>query len=118
MSPTKSLRDVIGSGGAFLAFAGSGLLNVFSWLSLALQLRPQNYQVPVHYSSRFGVDATGPWYSLFYLPLLGLALLALNIWLAGFVRGRSAVLVYFVAFSTLLIEALILITTFLFLGRL
>jgi hypothetical protein len=118
LQPIRRTRELLGSEAALWLFGLAALLDLFSWLSLALRLRPSSYQVPVHYSSRFGVDMTGPWYSLFYLPLVGLVLLVINIALARWMRTRSRVLVHFVAAATALVEALLLITTFLFLGRL
>ncbi len=59
------------------------ILNAGLWIALYIKLRPFSYlsesgQIPLHYSANFGVDTLGPWYGVFAIPALGLAVLIFN----------------------------------------
>ncbi|MBP9732481.1 MAG: hypothetical protein KBD29_03430 [Candidatus Magasanikbacteria bacterium] len=54
------------------------LLNVFSWVWLLLQVPRTAEQVFLHYTILFGVDQIGEPGQVYYVPLMGLALLILN----------------------------------------
>ncbi len=68
---------------------GAGaLLNVFSWVWLLLQIPRTAEQVFLHYTILFGVDQIGEPGQVYYVPLMGLALLIANFF-GGWVLYRK-----------------------------
>lgn len=64
--------------------------------------------IPLHYNIYLGVDNFGPWYAVFVLPGLGLALLLVNIIFEAVFFRREKVLSYFFAYATVFAELLLL----------
>lgn len=56
----------------------AGLMNIASFVWLILHIRPQAVPLFLHYNVLFGVDLTGPWYAVFFVPLIGIAIILLN----------------------------------------
>ena len=48
-------------------------------------------EIPLHYSTLFGVDSVGQWYKLLTIPLIGLGILGINSVLAFYfyLRGKT-----------------------------
>jgi hypothetical protein len=111
------LLSFIGSKAALRGFVLALVLDILAALAIFVRVHPSAYQVPLHYSSKFGVDMTGPWYALYYLPLVGLLLITMNFALASYGKTKGRVVVYFLTAATILEAVLVLVTTFLFLGR-
>lgn len=63
-------------------------LNIASWLSLLWQINAKHASFFLHYTVYFGVDWTGPWYQIFFVPLLSLLILLGN-FIAAFIAYRS-----------------------------
>jgi len=62
-----------------LLFIGiSLLLNIFTWIWLLIEIRPQTEPVFLHYNILFGVDFVGEWWQALYLPISGLAIIVVN----------------------------------------
>ncbi len=57
---------------------GACVLNLLVWGYLALSVRPSLDTVALHATIYFEVDRVGAWYRLFFMPLLGLALIGVN----------------------------------------
>ncbi|MCR4312350.1 MAG: hypothetical protein NUV56_03630 [Candidatus Uhrbacteria bacterium] len=65
--------------------------------------------IPIHYNIHYGVDRTGPWWRLFTLPAIGLALWLVNVPLTAIFSRHERMLGAFVAGMTLVIEAFLLL---------
>lgn len=65
--------------------------------------------IPLHYNVYVGIDAFGPWYGVFALPALGLALLTVNMAFQAAFYERERVLSVFFAVATLLTELVLLV---------
>lgn len=65
--------------------------------------------IPLHYNVYVGVDAFGPWYDVFVLPMLGAALLVVNLVFQAAFYERERVLSAFFAVATLVTEAVLLV---------
>lgn len=61
-----------------LLLISSVLLNLAIWVWLLWQIRPQEEFLFLHYNVLFGVDRVGPWWMVYYAPLIGLCVLLLN----------------------------------------
>ena len=68
-----------------------------------------NEVIPIHYNIHYGVDRTGPWWRVFTLPVIGLALWLVNVPLAAVFSRHERMLGTFVAGMTLVIEVLLFI---------
>lgn len=87
-------------------------VNLFSWVALYIQLRPFSYlaesgQIPLHYSLNFGVDAIGPWYAVFVMPALGLAILVFNSALGYLFYYKEKVLSYMLLITQCVINIIL-----------
>lgn len=65
--------------------------------------------IPLHYNIYLGIDAFGPWYSIFFLPALGAALLIVNILFEALFFRREHVLSKFFAYATVFSEIVLLV---------
>lgn len=93
------------------------VIDALSTVVIGLGVRPSIYQVPLHYAGVAGVDATGAWYTLFYLPLLGLAIVVINLLVVVRVRQPGGGLGVVILATTLVAEVLLLIEAVLFLSK-
>lgn len=89
------------------------LLNIFSWLWLALQIRPQAEPIFLHYNILFGVDYMGEWWRVFYLPGAGLLLLLVNTFISWRLSGRDKFIAELINAATLFCQVFILIAALL-----
>lgn len=63
-------------------------VNLVNWIVLAVFIRPVDYSIILHYNVYFGVDMTGSWKSVFFLPGIGLLLFLVNFFLAFYFYRR------------------------------
>ncbi len=91
-------------------------LNLLTWTLALWFVLPRLKTSPffaLHYTVYFGVDRIGPPWGLLRMPLLGLALLVVNVIVAvRLYRNERLASAFFMA-MTLLLEFLVLILTFL-----
>jgi hypothetical protein len=59
-------------------FIGALILNFINWGLVAFFIRPVDFPIVLHYNVYFGVDIIGAWWQVYYLPLIGLLILAVN----------------------------------------
>ncbi len=90
------------------------LTTLFLWiLQIALpvwRILPLIYgqdTVPLHYNIHFGVDSIGQWWKIFTVPVIGFALIGINLFMARMVWPREPMLAYLVMSATLLLEFLL-----------
>lgn len=81
------------------------VLPIWRVLPLAVE-RPY---IPLHYNIYLGVDQFGPVRNLFFLPILGLLFLFLNLILQTFFFKQEKLLVRFFAIATPLFEFVMLV---------
>ncbi len=83
----KHLMNVwIGDRWARWFVGGLVLLNGFGWLAVWYGA-PRNLDVsPLHYTIYFGINLTGHWTSLFWLPAIGLTALLSHLFIARMVE--------------------------------
>ncbi len=87
-------------------------LNIIIWIFLVSQVKSFSELIPLHYNIYFGIDLLGPWYQVFILPLLGLAILIVNNLLAKIFLAEKRILSYFLVVASSLIQFLLLIASF------
>jgi len=69
--------------------------------------------VPLHYNIHIGVDTVGPWWQIYMVPAVGLAIILVNIVLARYMWTRDPVLSHMAAVATLVLQ-LVLLTAMIF----
>lgn len=87
----------------------SGLLNLIAWLYLGLAIKPRPEVIFLHYTVHFGVDLSGPWSQIFFLPLLGLILILINFVMAYFVYDQNKNLSRLIVLTTIALEVFLFI---------
>lgn len=55
------------------------LANSISWAVLRFKVRPGAEILPLHYNIFYGTDAVGRGYQLYFVPLIGLFIFAVNL---------------------------------------
>jgi hypothetical protein len=79
------------------------VVNVASIVILALQVRPTDSQVPVHFSSFTLFDALGPWYYPFEIALVAAGITVVNMVFAYHSFGRSRLASFFLLVTALVV---------------
>ncbi|EKE19040.1 MAG: hypothetical protein ACD_9C00158G0004 [uncultured bacterium] len=57
---------------------GSLIINVVNWGLIIFYIRPVDFPIILHYNVYFGVDVIGPWWQVYFLPLIGLLIFIIN----------------------------------------
>ncbi len=78
--------------GSFFVFLCTTLLPVWRLFPIGLQ---NKLAIPLHYNIYSGIDLFGPWWYIFMIPVIGLAIFVLNLVLAIGIWRREQVLSYF-----------------------
>ncbi|NMC51300.1 hypothetical protein GYA54_01045 [Candidatus Kuenenbacteria bacterium] len=88
---------------------------LLSFLAFYFLLPPQVEPVALRYSIYFGIDLIGQWWSIFLFPLAGLAITAINFYLAYKLSSRSHTLVGFLVVGSIAFQIFLIIITLLIL---
>jgi hypothetical protein len=70
-------------------FIGALLLNISNWILIAFFIRPVDFPIILHYNVYFGVDVIGSWWQVYFLPIIGLIVLAVNTTLGYLFYGKK-----------------------------
>ena len=71
-------QEFFQSGIVHWVFIGALILNVVNCGLIAYFIRPVDFPIILHYNVYFVVDVIGDWWQVYYLPLIGLLILAAN----------------------------------------
>lgn len=99
------LRDIrILTGLAWLVWLGSVVLP-------SIQVARTIYgktAVPLHYNIHVGVDTIGPWWQIYTVPAIGLAILLVNLILARYMWTRDPMLSHVAVTASLVLQVVML----------
>ena len=87
--------------------------NLFCWLWLGLKINAKLDIVFLHYNILFGVDYIDSWGKVFYLPLLGLALIVINTFLAWWLWSKDKLISIILHSITILCQLFLIIAAIL-----
>ena len=94
------------------------VLSLLVWLAtvalLVIRVLPIIYgktAVPLHYNIHVGVDTVGPWWRIFVVPVLGLAIMLVNTFLAQYMWRRDQVLSYVAGLAALMLQLVLFTAT-------
>lgn len=65
--------------------------------------------IPLHYNIHFGVDAFGLWWHVFFIPIIGAAILIFNYFIALLYWKKEKVLSYLLVATALLVQFFLLL---------
>lgn len=88
----------------------STLINFAMWLWLLLHIHRQTEPIFLRYNILFGVDRIGDWSEIFYLPLVGLMILAFNVIAGWLFFQRDKYLAYFLCAIAALCQGMLLLS--------
>ena len=88
-------------------------INLFSWFWLSIQIPSTGEQLFLHYSVLYGVDYIGDGWKIFYVPLLGMIILVINVLLGWIFYNKDKFMAQLLNFAALVCQIFILITVFL-----
>lgn len=96
---------------------GAAVVNVGTWVYLALLIGPQEQPVFLHYNIYFGVDLIGAWYRIFYMPAIGTVILILNLLGARYMYRQEKAIGMTVLGITVFFELVLLLASLLIVGQ-
>lgn len=91
----------------------SVVCNIGIWALIYWQFPPTEDIVFLHYNIFLGVDRTGEWYKLLYMPISGAVALLVNAFFMFSIVQISSVMRKSVAVLTIFLQVLLLIATYL-----
>ncbi len=77
------------------------LVNIVLWVLLLLKFWNFGEYIILDYNIYFGISMLGPWYQILIMPLLGLAVIAVDFLLAFKVYLKNILVSYFLIFAAL-----------------
>jgi len=85
--------------------------NIIIWVLIALFIKPSEFPIPLHYNIYFGIDLTGPYRTLYNLPVIGLFAVLINLNLAFWFYLKDRVISYIFLFTSLVVQIFVLVGT-------
>lgn len=95
---------------AALFFVGLPL-NIILWLIIFIYVKPVVEPIPLHYNIYFGIDLLDYWYKFFYLPAVGLIILAGNLILSAYLSRHDDLIAYFFIISAGAIQLILILAS-------
>ncbi len=89
------------------------VLNIFSWLWISFQIPYTDESLFLHYNILFGVDAIGEGWRIFFVPLVGLIILIINIVIGWLVYRKDHFISQLLVASAAFCQVFVVIATIL-----
>ena len=103
-------QEFFASGLVHWVFIGSFILNAVNWGLIAFFIRPVDFPIILHYNVYFGVDVIGDWWQIYYLPIIGLLILAANTLLGYlFYQQKERIVAHLLMLATFIVQIAILV---------
>ena len=95
------------------AISLSLFFNLANWFSIWYFVEPVDFPIILHYNVYFGVDMTGDWKKIFFLPGMGLLLFFINSFLAFyFFKKSEKIASYILLMAGLMVQISLIIASF------
>ncbi len=88
-------------------------LFAFYLIFLYLKIQPQVDPIALRYDIYVGVNLIGPWYYVFYIPLIGLLIILINFSLAYIFYLKTKIIAHFLVLAATLSQILLAISAIL-----
>lgn len=86
-------------------------LNTISWIVLFWKIPKTDDTIFLHYNIYYGIDLTGAWAELFWMPVSGLAILFLNIVLLYSFKQLDQLIRFIILSTTAVFELMIVLAS-------
>lgn len=97
----------------FLLFSLAIFINLFILLLVSFKGRPEEAKIPLHYTISGGIDRTGNWYEIYYLPLFVFLFNLFNFFLANLLfKKNQTALSYIFMFSTIFLNLICFLASY------
>lgn len=84
---------------------GALLVNITNWGLIAYFIRPVDFPIILHYNVYFGVDVIGAWWQVYFLPLIGIAILSVNTVLGYlFYQQKERIVAHLLILATFIVQ--------------
>jgi hypothetical protein len=112
LEPQNIIRQYFKDRFLRMALLLAALFNVITWLWLAYQSNSFPEVMPLHYNIYYGIDAYGPWFYIFMMPIVGMAILIVNFLVSMLAIRRERALSYMLVGTACATQLVILIASF------
>ena len=95
-----------------LIFVSLGLgltINIILWLMFAGKFGFQSQRIPLHFNVVYGVDFLGSSRQVYEIPLAGLFILFMNLFLIRLLPNTDKFVIYTLSFGAMFVQILLLI---------
>jgi|GEM_PF-3494463 hypothetical protein len=99
-----SKRSFIADPLNFISLGIAGLLNIIHWLILLSKIKPGQPSVLLHYNVIIGADFIGSSTYIYWIPLLALILLLINIVVSVVFYKNEKLASYFINFASIPVQ--------------
>lgn len=89
----------------------SGLLNIIHWAILYIKIKPDQDRVLLHYNVVYGHDFVDRSLYLYWIPLLALILLIVNVIAAAAFYKREKLASHFISIATFAVQIVFFVAT-------
>lgn len=95
--------------GALFAGKLAFVANIITWLIIYFQIKPGSETIPLHYNIFYGTDLADKGYYIYFIPLIGLAILCVNYFFYKYSLGKDEFAGKILISVSLLVQLIILI---------
>jgi len=86
--------------------------NLANWLILKIFIRPIDLPIILHYNVYFGVDMMGNYKEVYVLPLIGIILLLINLFLSKYLyEKKERIASYLLMMAALMIQLALIVSS-------
>lgn len=89
----------------------AGLLNIIHWLILFSKIKPSKTQILLHYNVVYGPDFIQKSIYIYWIPLLALILLLINVSVASVFYKKEKLASYFLNISSVAVQLIFLVAS-------
>ena len=103
-------KDFFRSGYVHWALICSILLNFLDWGLLAYFIKAVDFPIILHYNVYFGVDLIGDWWQVYFLPLVGVMVIGVNLALGlFFYQQKERIVTHVLLLASTIVQVIITI---------
>jgi hypothetical protein len=95
----------------FLSLGLAGLLNIIHWVILFIKIKPGKNNILLHYNVVFGPDLVAQSVYLYWIPLLALILLIINVAVAANFYKKEKLAAYFLNVASIAVQVVFFVAT-------
>lgn len=98
-------------GSVFVALTAL-LVNLGIWFFMYFKRQSNEYPLPLYYDVYQGVSVIDFWSNLFYLPILGLVIIAINYVLSVVIVEKDVMISYFLNIASIVVQIILFVALF------